>query len=64
MRRLFTTLLCGVALLLLAPGLAFGQQTGTIEGMVTDANNGEALPGANMAVPEEGIGGATECNGQ
>jgi TonB-linked SusC/RagA family outer membrane protein len=53
-----------VALLLLAPGLAFGQQTGTIEGMVTDANNGEALPGANVAVPEEGIGAATEADGQ
>lgn len=63
MRKLFTTLLCGVALLLLAPGLAFGQQTGTIEGTVTDGNTGETLPGANVLIPTLDLGGATTADG-
>ena len=64
MRRLFTTLVCGVALLLLTPGLATAQDTGTIEGTVTDASTGESLPGATVQVLEEGIGSATDANGE
>jgi TonB-dependent SusC/RagA subfamily outer membrane receptor len=64
MKRLFTTLLCGAALLLLTPGLALGQATGTIEGTVTDASDGSSLPGATVQVPEEGIGTATDSQGQ
>jgi TonB-dependent SusC/RagA subfamily outer membrane receptor len=64
MKRLFTTLLCGAALLLLTPGLALGQATGTIEGTVTDASDGSSLPGATVQIPEEGIGTATNPQGQ
>jgi TonB-linked SusC/RagA family outer membrane protein len=64
MRRLFTTLVCGAALLLLTPGLATAQDTGTIEGTVTDASTGDSLPGATVQVLDEGIGSATDANGE
>jgi len=51
-------------MLLLAPGLAFGQDTGTIEGTVIDAATGESLPGATVQVLEEGIGSATDDEGR
>ena len=57
------TLLYGVILLLLAPGLAFAQ-TGTVEGLVTDAATGEPLPGANVQLAEIQLGAATDIDGQ
>jgi TonB-linked SusC/RagA family outer membrane protein len=42
-------------------------QTGAIEGTVTDAQNGEPLPGVNVVVTDlagEGVGAATGPNGQ
>jgi TonB-linked SusC/RagA family outer membrane protein len=64
MKRLFTQLACGVLLLVLAPGLVFAQDTGTITGTVTDADDGEPLPGATVQIQELGIGAATDADGQ
>jgi len=59
----FTTrVLCGVAALLLFPTLVFAQQ-GTIRGEVTDAENQEPLPGANVVVEGENVGAATQADG-
>lgn len=63
MRRLFTTLVCGVALLLL-PGLAQAQESGTVAGTVYDAQSGETLPGASVQIPSEEVGTATDAEGE
>lgn len=63
MKRIATPLLYALALLLL-PGLAFGQQRGTISGQVLDSETGEELPGANVLLVELGFGAATDISGQ
>ncbi|MES3631058.1 MAG: TonB-dependent receptor [Longimonas sp.] len=63
MSKLATRLLCGLAVLLLAPGLVFAQD-GTITGTVTDGETGEPLPGATVQIPETGDGAATDANGE
>lgn len=62
MKRLVTRLLYGLAVLLLAPGLASAQD-GTITGTVTDAESGEPLPGATVQIADLGIGAATDAEG-
>lgn len=62
MNTLATRLLCGLAVLFLAPGLVFAQE-GTITGTVTDGETGEALPGANIEIAELGIGVASGADG-
>lgn len=62
MNTLATKFLCGLAVLLLAPGLVFAQE-GTITGTVTDGDTGEELPGANVEIPELGIGVASRVDG-
>ena len=62
MKKLATRLLCGFVVLLLAPGLVFAQE-GTITGSVTDAETGETLPGANVEIPDLGVGIATGVDG-
>jgi iron complex outermembrane receptor protein len=52
-------------LVLLLPAMA-GAQTATVQGRVTDAATGEALPGANVVVSSSGgamTGAATDANG-
>jgi hypothetical protein len=56
-RNLFAVLLVVV----LVPALAFAQ--GTIKGTVTDANSGDALPGANVIVEGQPYGSATDLSG-
>ena len=63
MSKLATRLLCGLAVLLLAPGLVFAQD-GTITGTVTDGETGEPLPGATVQIPETGDGAATDAHGE
>ena len=63
MKALLTRILCGVAVLLLAPALAFGQDTGTVEGLVTDGDTGDPLPGANVTFPDLDLGTATNASG-
>jgi len=58
-----TRFLCGVAALLLLPMIAFAQE-GTIRGQVTDARNGDVLPGANVVIQDEDIGSATQSDGR
>ena len=48
---------------LVLPGLAMAQQ-GTVSGTVLDAQNGETLPGASVQIPAEGVGAATDANGE
>lgn len=62
MKALLNKLLCGVAILLLAPGLAFAQD-GVVTGTVTDAETGDPLPGATVQISELGVGGATDIDG-
>lgn len=62
MKALFTKLLCGVAILLLAPASVLAQD-GTISGTVTDGQTGDPLPGATVQVQELGIGSATDVDG-
>ncbi|PQJ34279.1 hypothetical protein BSZ35_06400 [Salinibacter sp. 10B] len=57
-----TKLLPILAGLLLVPGLVFAQQ-GTVRGTVLDASTGESLPGASVQIPAEGIGAATDAEG-
>lgn len=60
MRLRLLTITFGI---LLIPGLAWGQE-GTITGTVTDENNGDPLPGANVIVQEEQGGAATDTEGR
>ena len=62
MRRLLSTTLLGVVLLL-APNLAWAQE-GTIAGTVTDAESGETLPGATVQVSGLDMGSATDAQGE
>lgn len=63
MKKIVTRLLCGLAVLLLAPGLAFAQD-GTITGTVTDGETDEPLPGATVQIPSVGVGAATDADGE
>ncbi|MES3630216.1 MAG: SusC/RagA family TonB-linked outer membrane protein [Longimonas sp.] len=63
MNRLATKLLCGLAVLLLAPGLVFAQD-GTITGTVTDGETEEPLPGSTVQISEIGAGVATNMEGE
>jgi len=59
-RKLFTVL---VALLVL-PAMLFAGTTGKIKGKVTDRENGEPLPGANIVVDGTTLGAASDLNGE
>ena len=63
MKTLFTRLLCGAAILLLLPTVAFAQD-GTVTGTVTDAQTGDPLPGATVQIGELGIGSASDVDGE
>lgn len=63
MNRLATKLLCGLMVLLLAPGLVFAQEEGTVVGTVSEADTGELLPGATVQIEALGIGAATGSDG-
>jgi outer membrane receptor protein involved in Fe transport len=56
----------GVILLALAllPALLLAGTTGKIKGKVIDRENGDALPGANVAVVGTTLGGAADLNGE
>ncbi len=49
--------------LLLPASLAMGQTTGKIAGRVTDATNGEALPGVNVVIEGTTTGAITDLDG-
>ncbi|MGI9173781.1 MAG: carboxypeptidase-like regulatory domain-containing protein, partial [Rhodothermales bacterium] len=66
----YLKLSCGLLLVaaLLAPG-AWAQETASISGMVTDANDGAPLAGANVVLRAEGStgiagGAATDLDGR
>lgn len=52
-----------IALILLPCSLVWGQQTGAIEGRVTDAETGDPLPGVNVAIEGTQRGAATGVDG-
>jgi len=45
------------------PGLVMAQN-GTVTGTVVDGQTGEALPGATVQIPNEGMGAATDSDGE
>lgn len=59
-RKVFAVLLG----LLILPALLFAGTTGKIKGKVTDRENGEALPGANVTVEGTTLGAAADMNGE
>lgn len=46
-----------------APFVAFGQSSGKIVGVITDAETGEALPGVNVSLDGTTYGAATDVDG-
>jgi TonB-linked SusC/RagA family outer membrane protein len=58
-----TKILSSLLVLLLVPGLALAQQ-GTVSGTVIDAESEEGLPGASVQIPSEGVGTATDADGE
>ena len=63
MRRIATILVSGFFLLGAAAPTVLAQ-TGRIVGMITDASDGNPLPGANVQLVELGRGGASDSDGQ
>lgn len=61
--RQVTALVAALAALLAFPP-AVQAQTGTVSGQITDARDGSALPGANVAVVARNVGGATDGQGR
>ena len=53
----------GIFVLLFLPYSAFAGITGKIAGRITDADNGEGLPGVNVIIEGLAIGAATGING-
>ena len=64
MRTTLRTLVCVLVVGLFGLQAAHAQQTGTIEGTVTDAQNGETLPGVNVALQQTMKGSATNPDGE
>jgi len=60
LRKLLVTALFGVLVL---PFTGLAQPSGSITGTITDAETGEALPGANVLVVELSRGAATDIDG-
>ena len=58
-----TTIACIVTLIVLIPGIAFGQ-VGTIAGTVVDEDNGETIIGANVFLEGTTIGTSTDIEGR
>ena len=52
-----------LSFLLLILGLSFGQTTGKISGVVSDAETGEAIIGANVRISGTNLGAATDVDG-
>lgn len=50
--------------LLIVPGIIFAGTTGKIKGKVSDRENGEPLPGANITIAGTLLGSATDLNGE
>lgn len=61
--RMLLMMLLSAALGLLAPAAAQAQQTGTIEGAVTDSTTGGPLPGVNVVVVGTQQGASTDAEG-
>ena len=59
---MYQKLLTVLTMVLLSSQLAFAQ-TGAISGQVTDAENGETIPGANILITELERGAATDMDG-
>lgn len=59
-RRVF---LLGMLVLLVMANLAFSQNTGKIDGRVTDRITGDPLPGVNVIIQETQMGAASDAEG-
>ncbi|MFB6273134.1 MAG: SusC/RagA family TonB-linked outer membrane protein [Salinibacter sp.] len=56
--------LLGLVLMLMGSGEVLAQQTGTVQGTVTDGENGQPLPGVNVVIEGTQQGTATRPNGR
>jgi TonB-linked SusC/RagA family outer membrane protein len=63
MMRLFRSISCAIAFLLIAASPAIGQ-SGEIAGTVTDAETGNPLPGVNVVIAGTQQGAATNADGE
>ena len=61
--RLFSAVAVSALLSFLLVGEAVAQESGSIQGTVTDATNGESLPGANVVIVGTQQGAATDAQG-
>ncbi|MEX0721317.1 MAG: TonB-dependent receptor [Balneolaceae bacterium] len=62
--RNLNTIFLALTLLVFAPDMIFAQQTGTIEGEITEAGTGEPLYGANAIIIGTSKGAAADINGR
>lgn len=62
--RLLACLLLTFVVTLTDPPTVAAQETGTLSGVVVDANSGETLPGANVSIQGTTVGTATDLNGR
>ncbi|MEA3286862.1 MAG: carboxypeptidase-like regulatory domain-containing protein [Candidatus Marinimicrobia bacterium] len=58
-----TKIIIALSTLLILPALGFGQNTGSLQGIITDSETGEVLIGANVIVLDNGIGAASNLDG-
>ena len=63
MKKMINPILKVIGLLLLLHGMLLAQTTGKLAGMVTDANTGEPLAGANVFVEGTNLGAAVGLDG-
>ncbi len=53
-----------ITILLLAPALLFAGVTGKVAGIITDAQTGESLPGANVQIVGRAMGAVSDMQGR
>ncbi|MCL5267404.1 MAG: carboxypeptidase-like regulatory domain-containing protein, partial [Bacteroidetes bacterium] len=63
-KKIVTLLNIGSLIFALLGGNAMGAQNATVEGHVTDAHTGDALPGANVFIVGTSLGASTDLNGK
>ena len=62
--RIFTAFSTLILSLSFFCGIAYPAASGTVEGIVKDAQTGDALPGANVLIVGTSLGAATDLNGR
>ncbi len=63
MNRTLSRIIITIFFLNVFPNTSFSQNSGVVTGKITDANTGEALPGANVIIEGTSIGSSTDIDG-